>query len=282
MRRELPSHAVASLFSAGVRSTGRLEYKFLLPRTRAGELREAIRPYVCVDRFAESRPGRHYTVRSIYYDNRRFRCYDEKFDGLRLKKKFRIRGYDSERPDNLVFLEIKRKQGDFISKSRVPVSWAELGSVFPGYGSRPGPLPFPAGDAAEAAGRFLYNYYRLKLIPSVLIVYEREAFFSRFDSSLRITIDKNVRSRLYPPLATLYSDRGVKFVMPDEFVFEVKFYGFLPQWLRSVLTWFDLERLAVSKYAMGIECQRVEKKFLRGVGHTVEFPVPVPALTKEN
>jgi len=275
--------SVASQYSAGVRSSGRLEYKFRIARTLHAELRAALAPFVHADPFAASKPDRQYTVRSIYYDNRRFRCYDEKFDGFRLKKKFRIRGYDEEGPDNLVFLEVKRKQEDFISKSRAPVRWDEVAAVLSGYGARIRPLPFGPGTLeAEAAGRFLYNYYRLRLVPAVLIAYEREPFFGRFDSSLRITIDKNVRSRLYPPLGSLYSDRGMMFALPDEFVFEVKFYGSLPRWLRSLLTWFDLERLAVSKFALGIDCQRVERKFQRGAGQTVELPGSRPILNKEN
>lgn len=251
---------------------GRLEYKYLVPKELTDELRAAMKPYVCHDAFCGACPQKEYTVRSIYYDNRRFSCYDEKFDGFRLKKKLRIRGYNTPQPDSVVFLEIKRKQEDFISKSRAPVAWSRLPAVFSGYGSS-ARLPFaPGTPEAGAAGRFLYNYYRRRMLPVVLIAYEREAFFGRFDPMLRFTFDKNVRSRMYPALGSLYVDRDATFVMPDHFVFEVKFYSFLPAWVRTLVQRFELRRLAISKYAMGIDVQRVEKKFLRGVGHTVEFP----------
>jgi hypothetical protein len=258
---------------------GRLEYKYVVPKALTDDLRAAMRPYVCHDEFCGARPDKEYTVRSIYYDTRRFSCYDEKFDGFRLKKKLRIRGYDAEHPDNTVFLEIKRKQEDFISKSRAPVQWSRIREVFPGYGAGASPLPFEASPRdAEAAGRFLYNYHRRHMLPVVLVAYEREAFFSRFDPMLRLTFDKNVRSRLYPSLESLYSDRDVKFLTPGYFIFEVKFYLNLPAWVRALVHRFDLQRLAFSKYAMGIDVQRVEKKHIRGVGHTVEFPLAgVPA-----
>jgi len=271
----LPIMPGASVPSVRTRppGAGRLEYKYVVPKALVDDLRAAMRPYVCHDEFCAVCPDKEYTVRSIYYDNRRFSCYDEKFDGFRLKKKLRIRGYNTERPDNTVFLEIKRKQEDFISKSRAPVKWNRIADVFPGYGGHERPLPFDAGTReAEAAGRFLYNYYRRRMLPVVLIAYEREAFFGRFDPMLRLTFDKNVRSRLYPSLASLYCDRDTRFLMPGHFVFEVKFYLKLPVWARALVQRFDLPRLAVSKYAMGIDVHRVEKKHIRGVGHTVEFP----------
>lgn len=237
-----------------------------------GELRAAMMPYVRLDPFSAQRPDRQYTVRSIYYDNRRFDCYNEKFDGFRLKKKFRIRGYNQLRPDSVVFLEIKRRYEDFISKHRAPVRWDQLPLVFAGYGPKNEALPFaPGSAAAEAASRFLYNYYRRRLLPAVLVAYEREAFFGRFDPRLRITFDKNIRSRLYPALESLYSDRDAIFLIPGHFLLEVKFYLTLPAWLRNWLSRFNLQRQAFSKYATGIEVQRREKKFLGGVAHWTEF-----------
>jgi len=118
------------------------------------------------------------------------------------------------------------------------------------------------------------------MLPVVLVVYEREALFGRFHPMLRLTFAKNVRSRLYPALSSLYCDRDTKFLTPGFFVFEVKFYLNLPAWVRTLVQNFDLPRLAFSKYATGIDVHRVEKKHLRGVGHTVEFPlagIPVGA-----
>jgi len=251
---------------------GRLEYKHIVPKSQLDDLRNALRPWVLQDAFCAARPEREYTVRSIYYDNRRFQCYYEKFDGFRLKKKLRIRGYNIEHPDTTVFLEIKRREEDFISKSRAPVRWSRIREVFPGYGAGSSPLPFQPGTReAEAAGRFLYNYYRRRMLPVVLVAYEREAFQGRFDPMLRLTFDKNIRSRLYPELRSLYSDRDTKFLIPGYFIFEVKFYLHLPRWIRDVVRRLDLQRLAFSKFATGIEVNCLERKHIRGVGHTVEF-----------
>ena len=274
----------ASALPTGITSSARasllrLEYKFLAHISQLADLRRALKPWVRLDSFSERRPDRQYTVRSIYYDTRRFHCYQEKFDGFRLKKKLRIRGYDTPAPDSSVFLEIKYKLGDFIGKHRAPLSWNRIGRLFADYSTATDP-PFARGTReADAAARFLYNYHRRRMHPVVLIAYEREAFYSRFDNTLRLTFDKNVRSRLHPSLDSLYQDRDAIHVIPEQFVFEIKFYGCLPRWVSSVLTRFDLERLAVSKFGMGIDRPRVEKKFLRGIGHTVEFPLGYPVAT---
>ncbi len=251
----------------------RLEYKHLVPISRLGELRASLLPWVELDRYSRGRPGDQYTVRSIYYDSRRLACYEEKVEGFRTKKKLRIRGYNDPDPDGTVFLEIKRKNEDYIDKSRAPLRWGRIPDVFAGYGPALARLPFAPGSPEEvAARRFLYNYYRRRMMPAVLVTYEREAYYSRFDPTLRITFDKNVRSRLYPRLGSLYEDRGSQFVTPGHFVFEVKFHRGLPRWLGTVLTRFDIRRQAFSKFALGIDCQRVENKTWRGVAHTVEFP----------
>jgi hypothetical protein len=260
------------VITSGARNTRRLEYKFLVPITWLSDFRAFLKPYLMLDKFSAAQSEKQYTVRSVYYDTRGFKCYEEKIEGFMFKKKLRIRGYNTNEPDSIVFLEIKHKEQDFISKNRAPVLWQKIKDVFSDYHNH-SILPFePDTKSEDDARRFLYNYYQKKMMPVVLVAYEREAFYSRFDDTLRITFDKNVRSRLYPSLDSLYNDRGMKFVIPNHFVFEVKFYGGLPQWIHSVIYKFDLYRLAVSKYAMGIDCHNIEKKFTRGIGHTVEFP----------
>jgi hypothetical protein len=177
-----------------------------------------------------------------------------------------------------VFLEIKRKNEDYIDKSRALLRWRDIESVFAGYGPVINRFPFrPDSPGDIAARRFLFHYHRRRMLPAVLVTYEREAFFSRFDPTLRITIDKNVRSRLYPSLASLYQDRGSVFLTPGHFVFEVKFHRGLPRWLPALVTRLDISRSAFSKFALGIDRQRGEKKTWRGVAHTVEFPeTPAP------
>ena len=104
--------------------SGRIEYKYLVPNAHLDGIRQAILPYVRSDAFGDGRG--EYTVRSVYYDTPRAACYHEKLDGLEARKKFRIRGYDRPQQSSVVFLEIKRKFGNCISKHRAPLLHTDL------------------------------------------------------------------------------------------------------------------------------------------------------------
>jgi hypothetical protein len=89
----------------------------------------------------------------------------------------------------------------------------------------------------------------------VLVVYDREPFECKFGSKLRITFDKNLRSKMVDNYLHLYEEDNLRNVYRTEFVFEVKFFQVLPQWINRVLGKYDLTRLAVSKYTSSIERQ---------------------------
>jgi SPX domain protein involved in polyphosphate accumulation len=245
------------------------EHKFLVSRGLIDDIRNEIKPYVNLDKHSASREQKQYTVRSIYYDTRRFKCYDEKIEGLCVKKKFRIRGYNTPEEDSVVFLEIKRKYEDFIAKNRAPFKWDEVKALFPKGGLDTQRIPFEeSSKEGKDTRRFLYNYCQKKLLPTVLVIYEREAFYSKFDPSFRLTFDKNIRSLLYPSIDSLYVSQNLKYCLPRHFIFEVKFYrGSLPLWIRSILSRHQLQRLSISKYTTCIDSHRVARKFDRSLAH---------------
>lgn len=64
----------------------RLEYKFLVSFERLDELREAIRPFVFIDEYADREIDKEYTVKSIYYDTMRLDDYRDKLAGIKIRK----------------------------------------------------------------------------------------------------------------------------------------------------------------------------------------------------
>jgi len=250
------------------KQASRLEYKFLVPTAIVSDIRRAITPYVRLDAYSEVRKEKEYTVRSIYYDTANFDCYEEKVEGFLEKKKFRIRGYNSLEECNAVFLEIKRKLHDFIAKDRSCFRWNQVRSIFAAGGA--GIRQLLAGPTAgneEAARHFLYFYLRRRLLPVILVVYEREAFYSKFDRFLRITLDRDLRSYLYPALDMLYYNSGLKYALPQTSILEVKFYRGLPLWIQSLAKAYHLQRLAVSKYAICLDSHPDAHKFATGLAH---------------
>jgi VTC domain len=241
---------------------GKMEFKYLVPKELLGVIREEMKPFVQYDHFADIMPNKQYTVRSVYYDSRRLDCYYDKLEGMEEKRKFRIRGYNAAHDHDAVFIEIKEKIGNFSEKARAQLTWQDIKTLFaPGK-----PARLPAVKNREEKGnliRFMGHYYGKRLVPTVLITYDREAFCSRFDPSFRITFDLNVRSCLYPSLKGLYQDQGLKYAIPHYFVYELKFYRSMPLWARSILTRYKLPRMAISKYTICIDSHPFAKKLLR-------------------
>ncbi len=241
--------------------SGRIEYKYLVPNELMGRLRAEILPYVVPDLPPGDGVSSEYTVRSVYYDSPNFDCYNEKVDGLKMRNKFRIRGYGHGGTRSVVFLEIKRKSEAFILKHRAPLAHDDVAAFFATRdvdryigGSR------GSGREREDARRFLYHYGRHTLRPAVLVVYDREAFAGKFDSSLRVTFDKNVRGRAFPTLDELFDDALLVNALRGHFIFEVKFFRYaLPMWVRTIVRRYELPRMALSKYAMCLDTTAVER-----------------------
>ena len=108
-------------------------------------------------------------------------------------------------------------------------------------------------EAIDDAKRFLYHVYRSFYRPLVIVVYDREAFLSKFDSEIRITFDKNVRSAIFRNYDDLFDDAKLKPAILNHFVLEVKFDRRFSNSLNQVISKFNLTRLAVSKYANCID-----------------------------
>lgn len=234
---------------------GRVEHKYLVPNELLDDIRADLRPYVLPDPLGGKQRDGEYTVRSIYYDTPHLECYDTKLDGLKVRRKFRIRGYDQPTDDSIVFLEIKKKYDSFIAKHRSPLLRRHLEEFLASPDLDRYILQTSGAPCArQDAERFLYHYYRKGLLPVVLVVYDREAFLGRFDPSLRLTFDKSLRRAALPTPETLYDDHGLESAMPDASIFEVKFFRqSVPGFVKSIIHRYRLPRLALSKYAMCLE-----------------------------
>jgi hypothetical protein len=232
----------------------KFEYKYIVPVSQMDDLRRAIRPYVEMDPFAARFPSNEYTVRSIYFDTFRFDYFFEKLDGFKLRKKIRIRGYNDQIGDDIVFLEVKRKVKEPIEKAREKLSFDMVKKLLNGSTAKceGGDLQQHQSDS-NRAGSFLFHIYSQNLKPVVLVIYEREAYFNRFTRDVRLTIDKNLRSVPYPLIDDLFNGEKARPALKDQFIFEVKFREFFPGWLRPITGRLGLFKQSASKYVMCVD-----------------------------
>lgn len=232
----------------------RREYKYLVPNNLLDDIRNDMLPFVELDKFTSVRPQQEYTVRSIYYDNMNFDYYKEKVEGIKTRKKIRVRGYNESGDKNIVFLEIKRKLENFIDKNRAQLKYENIEDLFI-TGDVESYIIRKESNSLDDAKRFFYHIHRKSLKPVSLIVYDREAFYSKFDSNIRVTFDKNLRYSPFPNFDILYEENILRKVMPKHFVLELKFYKGYSEHFQKIITKYGLVRSAVSKYQICIDAE---------------------------
>lgn len=231
----------------------RKEYKYFVPNHLLDNLRRDIAPFVELDNFAFNRDRKEYTVRSIYFDTMDMEYYREKIEGLMLRKKIRIRGYNEVISNKLIFLEIKNKYESFNYKNRTPLLYSELEELFKTGKVEDYIISGKRSRKTISDGKhFFFWMIKKNLRPTVLVVYDREAFFGKFNDALRITFDKNLRFMAYPKLNNLYS-QNLQPAFKDHFILEVKFDKGFAYWLQEILTRYRLTRRALSKYTICLD-----------------------------
>lgn len=241
----------------------RLEYKFLVPTYLINELRNSIKPFVFLDEYADREVNKEYTVHSLYLDTMKLDDYHEKLAGIKIRKKLRIRGYNLPDADSIVFLEIKRKYENHISKNRAPLLYSNLEDILKSADcdkyllKRKNYL-----EAKNDASKFFYLSKTKNYSPVILINYEREAYFSKNDSTLRITFDKKLRSLPFPKISDIYFDKQLKYSSPGKFILEIKFFNGFPSWLQRIISRYDLKREAVSKYTICVDTHQELKRIV--------------------
>ena len=242
----------------------RNEKKYLVPNRLMEPLRRRVNNFVRPDIFARDNPEGlpQYTVKSIYYDSRHLDAYQEKLSGLLFRRKFRVRGYHGPEPEDQVVLEIKRKIENKVKKYRAFVEYAHLDDLL-----ESGQIDEFVQNteyepkAREDAGRFLYHLKKRQFVPTCLIAYDREAYHGLLDNGVRITFDKNLRSRMFPLTRQLFSEEQLEKFFPSHFILEIKYFTEeMPRWARSIIQEFRLRNEALSKYTLGIDAHLSKKR----------------------
>jgi len=229
----------------------RAELKYLIPNSMLEDLRLLIAPYLKLDSHIADSSKHEYSVRSLYFDTSNFLYYNEKKQGLLSRRKIRVRGYDNIQNEDLVFLEIKRKNNNLGLKNRAQIQFQNLERFI----SNSDLSLLNNLKESDSSIKFLYNIHNFNLKPRVLIVYEREPYQELYSSpnNLRITFDLNVRSKLTNNYNDLKSETGLHKIFENNFILEIKFNHFAPLWLISIIKELSLVKRSISKYTISLD-----------------------------
>lgn len=219
----------------------RHELKFLVTNVDKTELRNVLQHFCHHDRHAIDG---FYSISSLYFDDIYHTAYQEKLDGVEIRKKYRIRIYNCS--DSVISLECKYKNGQYIHKESVKLTRDEYDSILEGN------ISFLLEKKEPLAKEFYVDYKTALLRPCVNVVYEREPFI--YDAgTVRITFDENIRAArctddLFDPSAPSWA-----VLPPGLLVLEVKFTGLLPERIRTIFLKCGYVQSQASKFCMCLE-----------------------------
>ncbi len=237
---------------------GRYELKYFLPPTRIEELLRWAGTYITPDKHASLDNGLpRYCIQSVYFDTRDLGLYFEKIDGLRNRRKFRVRSYCKPAGETKIFLEIKYRFNTQVMKDRAGLRLDDAQKML--KDSRH--LTYLDAPLAtrKPAERFCHYFTHWELRPVVTVMYDRVPFVGRADSQVRLTVDTNMRVIDHRNEDRLFVPRREQPVPLPGAILELKFDRLIPEWMRRLLRRFDIRQQSISKYAYCVEAAIFDK-----------------------
>ena len=186
--------------------------------------------------------GEGYTIRSLYFDTLDDNDFNEKEDGVEIRRKIRLRNYGAN--SKFAVLEMKQKQGAMQKKRSLKLSKADAQALI----QRDYSVLLKYSEPFAAECYYLMN--ALCYMPKTVIEYKRKAYVAK-ENNIRITFDHHIIGT--ESCFDIFSaDLLQNTLLPSHLVvLEVKYNGFLLSHIKQVLEVCNKSELSVSKYCLG-------------------------------
>jgi hypothetical protein len=230
----------------------RFELKYVVSEQTALMARDFVRSYLTLDQFSVGKPNLSYPVHSLYVDSNDLILYQRTISGEKNRYKLRVRFYD-DNSSSPAFLEIKRRTDQAILKQRCPVSRRAVADVFNGHMPVTSEILSSHPRHYSALQKFIQLTFENHARPTGHVAYLREAWISRDDNSVRVTMDRDVRFDPEPTARLFTQMKSPVWVFQNQVVLELKFTGRFPVWFNEMTRALNLTQRSAAKYADGIE-----------------------------
>ncbi len=237
----------------------RYETKYLLTMQEKATMLQAIAPYMQLDQYGRT------TVRSLYFDTENYQIIRHSLERPAYREKLRIRSYKTAGPEDMVFVEIKKKYHSVVYKRRLALPEKQVRQSF----TTGQPLPVHSQIGNEIA--YMRQCYG-PLRPAMFLSAEREAYFARDGGELRITFDENIlyRDSDFSLSSPAY---GKPLLEPEQSLMEIKAPYALPLWLCHAIHDCGIRRATFSKYGTAYRRMQEEKFHANDERRTFYEPV---------
>lgn len=237
---------------------GRYEAKYIIPKSLVPGIREFIRPFCEPDPYCKGDPP-EYVVTTLQLDSPNLVLHHAKENEALNRFKLRVRTYD-EPGESAVFMEVKRKIGGTVVKSRCSVPFKAWGEHLI-YDLMVN-LTFKSRKEEQGFLEFVRLVREIGAQPVLLMCYTRESYFSKIDQYARVSFDRQL---FYQPTTSWDSwGRDGRWLSMDSSLAQNKQYSFsgvvlelkslsdVPRWMIDLVMEFELVRTGNCKYSTAV------------------------------
>ena len=223
----------------------RQEKKYAINAADGAALRQRLGPVMLGD---AHNGAQGYVIRSLYFDTPDDQDFQDKVDGLELRRKIRLRTYSPQ--SDFAMLEMKQKQGPYQRKRSLRLAREDAQRLCRGDYR---PLQNMADPfAAECYGLMHCRCYR----PRAVVEYRRQAYIAR-ENHIRITLDSQIaatesRCDLFDARLPLYPVHGPV----PAWCWRSSTTAFCSATSRTCWIWWGGSELSVSKYCLARSVSR--------------------------
>jgi hypothetical protein len=241
-----------------IKAFNRRELKFIIRTDQMQPFLDDIMPFLKRD--ANTGKAKFYRNNSLYYDTEDYQAYWQKLEGLKHRRKLRIRVY-GDHVLNLAdecFVEIKERIESAVRKRRIIIPYKDArilcskGHIDPRLVSE---------EDRPVVDEIAHLVLLFRLQPACILRYDRMAFNGHpdYDPSLRITLDTNCRARIHDIDFSTSTPEEMKFFLsPQLCILEITADDRVPYWLVQKLHQHQFMLRRISKYCTALENLKVE------------------------
>lgn len=220
----------------------RKELKYILTGSQKDRLMAMIEQELLKD------PYSPYAIHSVYLDTEKDDLMMHNLDKPAFRQKLRIRSYGIPQEGKPVFLESKNKLKGITVKKREILDAERIDSLIQGT----------LEDCRFETKDFQRLFAKKRFIGRFFVAYDREAWTWKDNPNLRITFDRNIRSRSRN--LSLHDPAGKPLLYPSLYLLEIKAENGLPLQLSQALSALRIFPASFSKASAAWNRHRAELK----------------------
>ena len=222
----------------------RYEKKYLINEAIMNRMLPVIYEHMEPDDFCLD--GQTYSISNIYFDTEGYDVIRESLSKPFYKEKLRLRSYGiPASPEDVVFLEMKKKVNSMVTKRRAKLTAGEA-ERFLEKREYPDNSSYMTNQVLREIAYYLSHK---KVKAAMRISYERIAFFDRQDPDFRLTFDQDIT--YVKGNVGLYERGRPTLLLPgDARLMEVKVHNAYPLWFAELLSAENVHIHSFSKYGV--------------------------------